>query len=102
MRHDFTEMRLMTNQCCLCAAPPDSVASSRRLGHFFKMRFPLWSTCTAEFGGPPRGMVNYELPRGRHGFDGSCRGPKACRDPPTRNRVEQHNWQLTVGTRSLT
>src|SRR5260370_25018451 len=26
--------------------------------------------------------------RGRHGFDGSCRGPKACRDPPARNLVE--------------
>src|SRR6202041_2322503 len=40
--------------------------------------------------------------RGRNGFDGNCSGSKACRDPPPRNMVEQHNWQLTVGTRSLT
>jgi len=39
--------------------------------------------------------------RGRNGFDGNCSGSKACRDPPARNMVEQHNWQLTVGTRSL-
>src|ERR1700727_260164 len=40
--------------------------------------------------------------RGRNGFDGNCSGSKACRDSPTRNMVKQHNWQLTVGTRSLT
>jgi len=34
-------------------------------------------------------------------FDGSCRGSKACRAPPARYRVEQHNWQLTVGSRCL-
>ena len=35
--------------------------------------------------------------RGRHGFDGSSRDPKACRAPPARNRVENWNCQLTVG-----
>jgi len=39
--------------------------------------------------------------RGRNGFDGDCRGPKACRAPPARNRVEQYNCQYAVGSRSL-
>ena len=30
-----------------------------------------------------------EVHWGRHGFDGSCRDPKACRAPPARNRVEK-------------
>jgi len=55
-----------------------------------------WDFCSFR-----HGVVSYLLQRGRHGFDGSCRGSKACRAPPARNRVEQHNWQLTVGTRSL-
>jgi len=28
------------------------------------------------------------LPRGRHGFDGSCRVPEACRGPTARNWLE--------------
>jgi hypothetical protein len=40
--------------------------------------------------------------RGRHGFDGSCRGSKACRAPPARNRVEQYNCQYAVASRCLT
>jgi len=48
------------------------------------------------------GWYSSKVQRGRHGFDGSCRGSKACRASPARNRVKQNNWQLTVGTRSLT
>jgi hypothetical protein len=46
-------------------------------------------------------VLSYVYQRGRNGFDGSCSDPKACRAPPARYRVEQYNWQLTVGTRCL-
>jgi hypothetical protein len=39
----------------------------------------------------PRPPGCYNKGRGRHGFDGGCRGPKACRDPPARNLVETRN-----------
>jgi hypothetical protein len=63
------------------------------------------SSAKAEFGELAEAVVQcYSIGdhRGRNGFDGNCSGSKACRVPPTRNMVEQHNWQLTVGTRSLT
>src|SRR5258708_21303316 len=45
-------------------------------------------------------VVEYKSVWGRHGFDGSCRGPKACRGPPARNLVEtrnaNNNWALAA------
>ncbi len=35
--------------------------------------------------------VKWSGPWGRHGFDGSCRDPKACRGPTARNRLETRN-----------
>jgi hypothetical protein len=75
-------------------------------GVYNGLRLPaIVSSAKAEFGQLAAGGAGWYSSgdhRGRNGFDGNCSGSKACRVPPTRNMVEQHNWQLTVGTRSLT